>query len=577
MSSKLNFDNKVLYNKLNEHFGVNLKITLKFYNRILIITKSDLFYEIDINDANIPSYVLTNDNSIIESMINKTLCSKGIIDLIPGWNEYITRTIDNNIYFENGINNIGINEVFSDLNIDAIKCGEKHTLVLTSSGEIYSWGDNEYGQVGSDDYEDQLIPVKLDCFNNEKVVMISCGVWHSMALTECGHVFSWGYNNSGQLGHGNTTSSYTPKQIELEGIIIDKISCGAEHSLLLSDGVIYAFGDNYWGQLGNGKTENQLIPVKLEYENKFIDIAAHFSLNISVSLSVDNIYYVWGECDEENILIPINTNFNSFNEVFLSYFSIQYESSDKLIEFEDYLFRFGFYNNEFEEIEELGGGSFGTVFKVKDRWNEFFAVKKVDLKVKMETEFLREFISYSVANRLEKEFIVKHYIAWFENVEMLTNKKLTLFIKMELCDKTLEQIIDEIQSDSNFRKDDILTPIGYYIASLLFIEILKGVQYLHENNIIHRDLKPLNILLKKDKNYKSFIKIADFGLLVLHKFSEQSHTIDKGTPKYMAPEVISNKKYDFKADIYSLGIIFEQLIDLDVTRLAIHIYFFKLY
>jgi serine/threonine protein kinase len=160
---------------------------------------------------------------------------------------------------------------------------------------------------------------------------------------------------------------------------------------------------------------------------------------------------------------------------------------------------------------------------------------------------------------------------------MLTNKKLTLFIKMELCDKTLEQIIDEIQSDSSFRKDDILTPIGYYIASLLFIEILKGVQYLHENNIIHRDLKPLNILLKKDKNYKSFIKIADFGLLVLHKFSEQSHTIDKGTPKYMAPEVISNKKYDFKADIYSLGIIFEQLIDSDVTRLAIHIYFFKLY
>jgi serine/threonine protein kinase len=95
---------------------------------------------------------------------------------------------------------------------------------------------------------------------------------------------------------------------------------------------------------------------------------------------------------------------------------------------------------------------------------------------------------------------------------------------------------------------------------------LKGVQYLHENNIIHRDLKPDNILLKKDENCKSFIKIADFGLSVLHKFSEQSHTSDVGTPKYVAPEVMNNKKYNFKADVYSLRIIFEDLFDLMFER-----------
>jgi serine/threonine protein kinase len=137
---------------------------------------------------------------------------------------------------------------------------------------------------------------------------------------------------------------------------------------------------------------------------------------------------------------------------------------------------------------------------------------------------------------------------------------------MELCFATLEQIIDEIEKDSYFTKDEKLTPVGYYIASSLFVEILKGVQYLHENNIIHRDLKPLNILLKRNIRYESFIKIADFGLLVLHKFSEQSHSIDKGTPKYMAPEVINSEKYDFKAGVYSLGVILEKLINLDVMR-----------
>jgi hypothetical protein len=69
------FNNKVLYNKLNEYFGVNnLKLTLKINNRILIISKSDLFYEIYINNVNIPLFVLKGNKSIIESMLNKDLC-----------------------------------------------------------------------------------------------------------------------------------------------------------------------------------------------------------------------------------------------------------------------------------------------------------------------------------------------------------------------------------------------------------------------------------------------------------------------------------------------------------------------
>jgi hypothetical protein len=86
-------------------------------------------------------------------------------------------------------------------------------------------------------------------FENEKIVMISCGHYHSLALIESGRVFGWGYNIDGQLGVAIVTSS-EPTIIELNDLKIKKISCGAFHSLLLScDGDICAFGWNRYGML----------------------------------------------------------------------------------------------------------------------------------------------------------------------------------------------------------------------------------------------------------------------------------------------------------------------------------------
>jgi serine/threonine protein kinase len=139
---------------------------------------------------------------------------------------------------------------------------------------------------------------------------------------------------------------------------------------------------------------------------------------------------------------------------------------------------------------------------------------------------------------------------------------------MESCDKTLDDVIKELSNDSLLKTTKSLTRIGYCIASRIFIQILEGVNHLHKQNppLIHRNLKPANILLKKSEAKGFCVKIADFGYASPHKFSQQSYSLDKGTHKYMAPEVITTNKYNTKADIYSLGVIFQSLFTLDMNE-----------
>ncbi len=164
--------------------------------------------------------------------------------------------------------------------------------------------------------------------------------------------------------------------------------------------------------------------------------------------------------------------------------------------------------------------------------------------------------------------IVRYHDVWYENdlaidkgFRIFTENS-TLYIQMDLCDKTLEAICEEISKDKNLKQNLLLTPLGYYITSELLIEIPLGVDYLHKQNIIHRDLKPDNILLTNGINGR-FIKIADFGLANVHQM-KKLHNQDRGCTKYIAPEVSYRTKYDTKADIYSLGIIIQEIFHINL-------------
>ena len=90
-----------------------------------------------------------------------------------------------------------------------------------------------------------------------------------------------------------------------------------------------------------------------------------------------------------------------------------------------------------------------------------------------------------------------------------------------------------------------------------FIQICEGVKYIHDKKIIHRDLKPNNIFLTKDNK----IKIGDFGLAKTLAFQNQAKT-NVGAPAYLSPEILNDEPYDYKSDIWNLGIILYELTQL---------------
>jgi RCC1 and BTB domain-containing protein len=368
-------------------------------SNVLIVKNDDKVFAFGSNYCGLLGF--GNNKSITQLKLNEDLSSKQIIDFKNSYRHVIARTINGKIYCW-GFNEYGVlgngregfsfswryyrpelNEYLCDKNIIDICCGFGHSLVLTNSGEVYAWGLNEYGQVGNRSYSKQLIPQKVNGFNDEKVVMISCGSHHSMALTESGHVFSWGLNACGQLGLDSNENTFKPSIVILRNyVLIKRISCAQSYSLLLSrDGNIHWYGFN---GIESTYTTSQSHK-KLSFNtNEIIEIASHYNYSISIALTVNGIYYVWGECGEkEEIREPIETEFKSFDEIFAQYFGITY----KTLNFSENEFRNkkSVLLNFKEEIQEKYSTGNRLLKNISKSFND---PKYSDLKFKIENKHI---------------------------------------------------------------------------------------------------------------------------------------------------------------------------------------------
>ncbi|KAG5306665.1 RCBT1 protein, partial [Acromyrmex insinuator] len=212
-----------------------------------------------------------------------------------------------------------------------IACGSNHSVAITEDGEVYICGDNRYNQLGnvyfnSPDNEYLFRPQLVnDNSDRKKIVHVSCGGAFTMAITTSHEVYGWGNNSFGQLGiRENCETKYTPQRVDLkEGLAVVKVVCGIEHTLALTnEKKIYAWGRNDDGQLGIGSKEfifRRPIMIKHETEIKWIDIAALNCSNISVAVSEEGRVYVWGNCHGEKIMTPTVTPFSNMHDAVARY------------------------------------------------------------------------------------------------------------------------------------------------------------------------------------------------------------------------------------------------------------------
>eukprot|EP00005_Dracoamoeba_jomungandri_P003344 CAMPEP_0174255280 /NCGR_PEP_ID=MMETSP0439-20130205/4627_1 /TAXON_ID=0 /ORGANISM="Stereomyxa ramosa, Strain Chinc5" /LENGTH=558 /DNA_ID=CAMNT_0015337397 /DNA_START=161 /DNA_END=1838 /DNA_ORIENTATION=+ len=184
-----------------------------------------------------------------------------------------------------------------------IACGYVTTAAITVEGSVYMWGGNDGGQLGTGDCETQLYPVKLECLADEEVVDISCGTFHTVALTSNGNVFTWGNGTKGKLGHGDEEEQLYPKLVESLVIeTVTQVSCGDFHTAALGDLGVYTWGEGKHGQLGHGlqiTNENTPLFLKIAAEGKIIQISC--GSNHTAALFDNGHVYSWGYQQGESL------------------------------------------------------------------------------------------------------------------------------------------------------------------------------------------------------------------------------------------------------------------------------------
>jgi alpha-tubulin suppressor-like RCC1 family protein len=163
-----------------------------------------------------------------------------------------------------------------------VASGATHSIALTKTGRVVVWGGNRWGQLGDGQLTSStklLSPIQL---RHRPVISVTCGENHSLVMTTGGNVYSWGENSLGQLGLSDTTSRLRPELVKaFRSMGATKIAAGRNHSLVISQGgLLLAFGSNNHGQCGidsEVKIQPQPTVVERLRELRAVDVCGGFA------------------------------------------------------------------------------------------------------------------------------------------------------------------------------------------------------------------------------------------------------------------------------------------------------------
>ncbi|KOC62580.1 Cyclin-dependent kinase 5 [Habropoda laboriosa] len=193
---------------------------------------------------------------------------------------------------------------------------------------------------------------------------------------------------------------------------------------------------------------------------------------------------------------------------------------------------------KYEKLEKIGEGTYGTVFKAKNReTHEIVALKRVRLDDDDEgvpSSALREIC-------LLKELKHKNIVRLYDVLH--SDRKLTLVF--EHCDQDLKKYFDSLNGE-----------IDLDVVKSFLYQLLRGLAFCHSRNVLHRDLKPQNLLINKNGE----LKLADFGLARAFGIPVKCYSAEVVTLWYRPPDVLFGAKlYTTSIDMWSAGCIFAEL------------------
>uniref|UniRef100_M4E638 RCC1-like domain-containing protein n=1 Tax=Brassica campestris TaxID=3711 RepID=M4E638_BRACM len=182
------------------------------------------------------------------------------------------------------------------IRIKQIACGDSHCLAVTMDGEVQSWGRNQNGQLGLGDTEDSLVPKKIQAFEGIRIKMVAAGAEHTAAVTEDGDLYGWGWGRYGNLGLGDRNDRLVPERVtSASGEKMSMVACGWRHTIAVSySGALYTYGWSKYGQLGHGDLEDHLVPHKLEALSNSVISQISGGWRHTMALTSDGKLYGWG-------------------------------------------------------------------------------------------------------------------------------------------------------------------------------------------------------------------------------------------------------------------------------------------
>ena len=196
-------------------------------------------------------------------------------------------------------------------------CGEIHSIAVSESGSVWTWGCKNHGKLGHGDVEGGLLLPKRVEGDFGMAVAAAAGAAHTVVLTTCGQVWACGYGNNGQLGVGDTVDRHALTRAAPTGCTFKAVACGYCHTLALSDtGEVWSWGRGDGGMLGHNDTDDRMVPTQVYFGGtEIVVVGCGGSHSAAVSATGDLftwgtgkfppvVYGILGHGDEHDKLVP---------------------------------------------------------------------------------------------------------------------------------------------------------------------------------------------------------------------------------------------------------------------------------